>query len=186
MEGKGQTIFLSIIGIATLLVAIIGATFAWFSISVQGNEDAKPIIMNTATLGTVSFEDGSEISLTNIFPTLVPTTKTFKVENTTEGATETLKYNIYLDVTNNTLTPYAEGYFTHSLNGVSSNNGTVAMPVIDTEVPTTRTLIGSGVLNGVDSHTYTYSIIFKESNTNQNAAQGKTFSGRIQVELVNE
>lgn len=186
MEGKGQTIFLSIIGIATLLVAIIGATFAWFSISVQGNEEAKPVIINTAALGTVSFEDGSEISLTNIFPTLVPTTKTFKIENTTQGATETLRYNIYLDVTNNTLTPYANGYFTHSLTGVSSNNGNVAVPMENVEVPTTKTLIGTGVLNGVDSHTYTYSIIFKESGLNQNEAQGKTFSGRIQVELVNE
>ena len=32
-ENKGQTIFLSVIGIATLLVAIIGATFAYFTTS---------------------------------------------------------------------------------------------------------------------------------------------------------
>ncbi len=186
MEGKGQTIFLSIIGIATLLVAIIGATFAWFSITVQGNEEANKIVVNTATLGTVSFEDGSEIALNNIYPTLTPTTKTFKIFNAQEGATETIKYNIYLEVANNTLTPYADGYFTHSLTGVSSNNGAVATVLNEEEVPTTKTLIGTGTLNGTDTHTYTYSIIFKESGLNQNAAQGKTFSGKIQVELVNE
>lgn len=35
-ENKGQTIFLSVIGIATLLVAIIGATFAYFTTSMGG------------------------------------------------------------------------------------------------------------------------------------------------------
>ena len=36
-NNKGQTIFLSVIGIATLLVAIVGATFAWFSTTISGN-----------------------------------------------------------------------------------------------------------------------------------------------------
>ncbi len=38
-ENKGQTIFLSVIGIAKLLVAIIGATFAYFT-TTMGNKDA--------------------------------------------------------------------------------------------------------------------------------------------------
>ena len=37
-ENKGQTIFLSVIGIATLLVAIIGATFAYFTTSMGGTQ----------------------------------------------------------------------------------------------------------------------------------------------------
>lgn len=65
-NNKGQTIFLSVIGIATLLVAIIGATFAWFSVTIQGNDNASSIIVTTATVGSVVFTDGNEINMTNI------------------------------------------------------------------------------------------------------------------------
>ena len=38
MENKsGQGIFYGVIGVATLVVAIIGATFAYFSASASGN-----------------------------------------------------------------------------------------------------------------------------------------------------
>ena len=36
-DTKGQTIFLTIVGIATLLVAVVGATFAWFSIGTSSD-----------------------------------------------------------------------------------------------------------------------------------------------------
>lgn len=42
MEDKrGQGIFLGIVGVATLVVAIIGATFAWFSASVTGDNEVN-------------------------------------------------------------------------------------------------------------------------------------------------
>ena len=49
-NSKGQTIFLSVIGVATLLVAIIGATFAWFSVEVSGNESAQSVYVETMKL----------------------------------------------------------------------------------------------------------------------------------------
>lgn len=58
-ENKGQTIFLSVIGIATLLVAIIGATFAYFT-STAGtgtgdvNLTSKTVAGFTATAGSIS------------------------------------------------------------------------------------------------------------------------------------
>jgi len=52
-DNKGQTIFLSVIGIATLLVAIIGATFAYFTTTMSG--DAADIEATTGTLGKVNF-----------------------------------------------------------------------------------------------------------------------------------
>ena len=52
-DTKGQTIFLTIVGIATLLVAVVGATFAWFSIGTSSDEDPSKMIMTTARLGKV-------------------------------------------------------------------------------------------------------------------------------------
>ena len=57
-DAKGQTIFLSVIGVATLLVAIVGATFAWFNISLTGDEETKNIIVTTASLSSITFESG--------------------------------------------------------------------------------------------------------------------------------
>lgn len=61
-ENKGQTIFLSVIGIATLLVAIIGATFAYFTSTAgtgTGNVDltAKTVAGFTATAGSITSEE---------------------------------------------------------------------------------------------------------------------------------
>ena len=52
-NNRGQSIFLSVVGIATLLVAIVGATFAYFSLTVQGNNTASTISVTAATLGDV-------------------------------------------------------------------------------------------------------------------------------------
>ena len=65
-ESKGQAIFLSVIGVSTLLVAIVGATFAWFSITVEGNDEAQNMVFTTANLGVVSFNDGAEIDASGI------------------------------------------------------------------------------------------------------------------------
>ena len=183
-NNKGQTIFLSVIGIATLLVAIIGATFAWFIITIQGNDKASSIIVTTATVGNVVFTDGNEINMTNIRPETSPqSTKTFTIVNTTSGATEKINYVIYLDVTANTLSAAADGAFVHSLTGTANNGGTVAEKITEAVVPAVgKNRLGSGTLNGTETHTYTYSIQFKETNTDQNAAQGKTFAGKLLVE----
>src|SRR5574344_258427 len=107
-NNKGQTIFLSVIGVATLLVAIIGATFAWFSVQITGNENASSIIITTATLGNVVFTDGNEITLTDIRPETSPAvTKTFYITNTVSSVTTNFSYQIFLNVTENTLSDAA-------------------------------------------------------------------------------
>ncbi len=188
-NNKGQTIFLSVIGIATLLVAIVGATFAWFSISVSGNDKASSVVVTTATLGSVAFTDGAAITMNNIRPETSPQeTKTFTVANTDKNATEDVKYKIQLVVDANTLTPVAEGQFVNTLTGTSSKTegaGTL-VSVAESAVPETTTDFGQGILKGYETHTYTYTIQFKESNKDQNAAQGKAFGAKLQVNLVTE
>ena len=184
-NNKGQTIFLSVIGIATLLVAIVGATFAWFSISVSGNANASSIVVTTAKLGSVEYTDGAAITLTNIKPTTEATTKTFTVANTDSAATETIEYKIGLVIDTNTLTAVADGAFTHELTGVSdktSGAGTL-VSVAKEEVPTASKILGNGSLIGYEKHTYTYKIQFAETNKDQNAAQGAKFGAKIQVAL---
>ena len=206
-NSKGQTIFLSVIGIATLLVAIIGATFAWFSVTVTGNDEASNIIINTAVLGSVEFEDTSAINMSPIRPQTEVTEinqKEFTIAQLDAEATETLSYMIYLDVTTNNLSEVAnlgteqdQIWFHHSLEGTSNGSGTlvqfgkeyngtkVAVPGVGTN-NVLGTDVTAGTLVGQETHTYTYTIIFEESNTDQNSAQGKSFLGKLRVVLEDE
>lgn len=113
-NNKGQTIFLSVIGIATLLVAIIGATFAYFSITVTGNEQASSIFVTTATLGQINFVDGTQIKWDKVNlekdGTDKTESKTFTVENTaTTALTNDVTYDVYMKVTANTISAAANG-----------------------------------------------------------------------------
>ena len=108
--------------------------------------------------------------------------------NTSKNATEDVKYKIQLVVDTNTLTPAAEGQFVNTLTGTSSKTegaGTL-VSVAESAVPETTTDFGQGILKGYETHTYTYTIQFKESNKDQNAAQGKAFGAKLQVNLVTE
>lgn len=209
-SNKGQTIFLSVIGIATLLVAIIGATFAWFSVNVQGNDRASSIIVTTAVLGSVTFTDGSVIDLSNIRPEDTPTaTKTFSVANATEDLSREIEYYVDIEVTANTLsaavnqTQGASGvtgdWFVHAIEVVPGSTTDLTSPNLPSCTPAyvstgteldpfiavpnvgTTTLGTNAMMCGAATHTYTYTIKFVDSNSNQNAGQGTTFYGKLQV-----
>ena len=184
-EIKGQSIFLSIIGIATLLVAIIGATFAWFSISVTGNDNPSDIVITSGNLGQVSFEDGKAIDMKGLMPGSF-TTKTFTVSQTDPSATGTISYNIVLNVKSNTLTPNADNQFVHSLKSSGNTNGGTLAIMDAKPVPVESIIIGSGVIEGYEVHTYEYTIGLNNVDANQNAAQGKEFSGYLSVVLTGD
>jgi len=184
-DSKTQSIFLSIIGIATLLVAIIGATFAWFSITVTGNENPSDIVITSGTLGQVSFVDGTNIEIQNLMPGVF-TTKTFTVSQTDPSATGKIAYNIVLNVKSNTLSPSANNQFVHSLKSSGNSNGGTLATLYATPVPTQSVVIGSGVIEGYEAHTYEYTIGLNNVNEDQNAAQGKEFSGYLSVVLSDE
>ena len=182
---KGQSLFLSIIGIATLLVAIVGATFEWFSITVTGNDNPSDIVITSGNLGQVSFNDGTAIDISNLMPGNY-TTKTFTVSQTDPSATGKISYNIVLNVKNNTLTPNANGQFVHTLKASGNTNGGRLATISDPVVPTQSMVIASGVIEGYEVHTYEYTIGLNNVNEDQNAAQGKQFSGYLSVVLADD
>lgn len=187
-NNKGQSIFLSVVGVATLLVAIVGATFAYFSITVSGNNTASSIKVDTAVLGNVIFTDGTNIDVEKIYPGWVKT-KTFTVANTTINSTEQVAYQIKIKSVINTITPVATygTAFQYSLLGSSSNGGTL-VSATNVQLPTAgqELQIGSnGILNGTCTHTYTFTIRLNETGSDQNSLQGKTYEGVLQVYLLN-
>ncbi len=177
-EKNKQTIFLSAIAIVTLLVAIIGATFAYFSAIVTGNEEASSVEVTTATLG-ISYTNGNEIKMIKVFPGATSGDKTFTVAS--EGATVDQVYTINWEVATFDFTNKED--LVYSLSGTADSTGTPVETKIDEPMPTSTgvTAIGDGTLKPDETHTYTLNVKFKETGSNQNSNQSKTFVGKISV-----
>src|SRR5574344_804552 len=59
---KTNTLLLTVIGVATLLVAVIGATFAYFTATLSGTESSTTITVGAGTL-TISYANSSYVTL---------------------------------------------------------------------------------------------------------------------------
>ena len=163
-ENKGQTIFLSVIGIATLLVAIIGATFAYFTTSMGGTQGT--VNATTAKLGSSSFTAES-VSATAVLPGWTSGAKNVTV---TLGESDVdVNYTCVLTMTANPLTDLKLA--------VAGDNAAAATKTLTTGE--TETKIAEGTLKSGESKTMTYTLTFTETGTVQDSQQGATVSGVV-------
>ena len=171
MENKGQTIFLSVIGIATLLVAIVGATFAWFSATIAGNESASNITVTAARIANAVFEETNTVTATNALPGWSDS-KEFTVSRPA-GSSVSQNYVITLGYTNSGITDL---YYVLTKNAVKGSETQISASAATITIDT-------GTFSSADAETNTYSLLFKfkETGADQNAQQGKNFTGLIQV-----
>lgn len=186
-KDKRQMTFLTIISMATLFFAVVGATFAYFTITVTGNEEASSVMIKSAVLGQVVFEDGQKVNLIKIYPGDYAT-KTFTISNNSSEAAAAIRYNVYLKQTVNEFSSHSIAEFKHEIissSKTSTNEASVLGELASTTVPSPSSTapIFSGTLYGNDTHTYTYKIGLIENNLNQNTAQGLSFAGVLQVEV---
>lgn len=174
---KKQNIMLSVIGIATLLIAIVGATFAWFSIQTSGEVEAETSL-TTANLGTVTFVNGNIAEAIDIYPGWNAETIAFSVIGS--NTVEEIEYTVTATVTGSTK---LAGALTYSMECVSTNGGTCASTV--TSAPLSTTTYTGTLATGSDTHTYTVNMSFPETNTNQNEYQGLNYKVEFSVVLTN-
>lgn len=178
-QNNKSTIFLTVIAIATLLVAVVGATFAFFSANVQGNNDASSVIVKTAKLGIV-YEFGQELRGENINTGWTSEAKTFTVENT--GDVDMTYHIGWVNVVN-TFGDEIDGVvgkpeeLTYTItcdNGISLSN--VQMPTAATaDIQRDITIAPKA------THKCSITVSFAETNSDQNYNQGRTFAGKINV-----
>ena len=185
-SNRKQTIFMSVIGVATLLVAVIGATFAYFTIQVNGNNTASSITITTADVASVTFTDGTAISVANAYPGYTKS-KTFTVATSGGDANSQIGYRIQLVTSNGALASAATNSkeFNYSLSGTKNGGGTVATAVTKADMPSSgTTTIGNGILKGNETHTYTFTVEIQERGSAQDYLQGQTYAGVLQISLA--
>ena len=147
-NNKQNTLLLTVISVATLLVAVIGATFAYFTANVNDTETSA-VILTTATL-TINYEGGTNGLVTNstsVEPTdpngdhpLISKQFTLTAQtNNTNTASKTgdevnMPYVVQLVVTKNTFhltnalssdTNYANTSLSYKLTTSSSDTGAI-------------------------------------------------------------
>lgn len=202
-EGKGNVVLLTIIAIATLLISVVGATFAYFTAVYSGGDDIPELKVISGSIGTV-FDGGDVVTADAIFPTKPDDygnhepigTKTFTIthtSNTIDGVMS--KYFVTLNITKNT---FQSGSLKYKLliNDESTENG-VKLP----EVTEMTDLPGSGPFSLGEAyfmsptkigdedeavHKYDLLFYFPDTEENQNDDQGGEFLAHIEVTAPDE
>lgn len=200
-DNKGQTIFLSVIGIATLLVAIIGATFAYFTTQMSNGGDEANANLTTAKVGTVEYVATGIGEQTNLLPGWSSGAKDVSV--TLTGSDVSYDYSCYLQVTKNEkgtgtdAAQISDMYLTAAKKDASATNVTIADGLatvegyqIKVDDVNKKIKIASGTLaantGGAESKAeFTYTLTFKNAG-NQNAQQGAKFEATVACESSTE
>lgn len=183
-SGKSSMVLLTVIAVATLLVAVVGATFAYFSATMNGRESATTIEVTSGTL-SVEYDGNSKISASNLNPGAVVANKNFTVTGFVTGSTN-LNYEAKLIVNNNTFSNGALVYTITSTN-VSNNGSTITTTSEPVAIPSGKTtiLLGKGLFAGPtttgSTHSYKVNITFVNKGTDQSADLGKTFDAQFSV-----
>lgn len=201
---RNNTILLTVIAIATLLVVVTGATFAYFAAVVRGNETASSISITAASEGTkIAFSGGEEVKLENIYPKgkadgdeWVTKNVTLSSEKTDSEGTSVYTFTMssavngfdFTDDEGNEVKDGTENIlFTFTRDKDNAlNKGTVTSP---TETPdpipvvskSGNQTIGSGIVqNNVDNTViYVLKVYYNNASYNQNNGEQRQFSFHI-------
>ena len=170
-----MTLFVT--GMFLLLIMTTGLSYAYFSASVKGNENAKNVVVEAGTLSLV-YTDGPEIKVQNIKPGWSTTKEVSVKNNGTLGA----YYNVIWQsltntISNNELVLSATCQRLNASGIVEGTCESISQAAISDMTIAKRVSIESGI-----THKYTFTILFKETNVDQNTNQGKKFNGVLGIE----
>ena len=170
-----MTLFVT--GMFLLLIMTTGLSYAYFSASVKGNENAKDMVVEAGTLSLV-YTDGPEIKVQNIKPGWSTTKEVSVKNNGTLGA----YYNVIWQsltntISNNELVLSATCQRLNASGTVEGTCDSISQAAISDMTIAKRVSIEAGI-----THKYTFTILFKETNADQNTNQGKKFNGVLGIE----
>ncbi len=210
-EGRNNTILLTVIGIATLLVAVAGATFAYFTAQTRYNDTSSTLIIKSGDSTSLELL-GSYVKLENIYPKAEAwATKVIRFKNNTNvdtTMTNDVEYTLYMKV-NST---FSAGVLSYEFKRVTAEDvcltnygdtNCAADQLVKTTDTNTSNLVpdvsktpinvtgseqtvtfGDGkFVDGSQQklHVYLLTIYFPDTGANQNAEQNKTFTGQVSV-----
>ena len=193
-----NTILITVIGIATLLVALVGATFAYFSANAV-NDNKQSNNLSASNGVAITYKETGNLELLNAMPgsenkikiTVTNPEKTGKNNNTINNST--FKYNLVLYHDKDEFATNNE-FKELTMNIVQTNSKSVNK--LDSGVWTEFDLTDGAKFNGntttilsnqeiAPGETQTYEITLKYQETNnQSTNNSKSYSGHIMIENI--
>ena len=163
--------------IALLLLLTTGLSYAYFSASISGNENAKDVIVEAGTL-KLTYTDGPSINAQYIKPGW-STTKEVSVKNngTLDAYYNVIWQSLTNTIINNELVLSATCQRLNASGTVEGTCESISQAPISDMTIAKKISIESGF-----THKYTFTILFKETNADQNYNQGKEFNGVLGIE----
>ena len=180
-KGLNKSIKVKIIAVTALLLlmGVFGVSYAYFTVQVTGNENASSIDMTAAKLSLI-YTDVQIIMGEHEQPGWTDT-KVLTVEN---NGTDTVSYALkWRELVNTIINDELVISATcTSTSGTCPNIPETIVPNAPTEV-TNVYLYGPVTIPVGAKHTYTLTVLFKETGSNQNYNQNKYFNGTINVDV---
>ena len=208
VEQKNKMAYIILL-LASLLIAVIGGTYAYFTAGMSTGETQATLKVGAGQL-KIKFANTNSVQIAeNVQPTPAKTectkqtgayycdqsqytpvgTKTFTLTGTnTTDASKNMKmpYNIKLIIPQN---QFSSGALKYTLIGSKEANDNGQVVNIDTwqDIPTgantAGTVLGSGYFMPGENvvHTYTFNIYFPDNHISQDADKNKIFGGLIEI-----
>ena len=208
VEQKNKMVYIILL-LASLLIAVIGGTYAYFTAGMSTGETQATLKVGAGQL-KIKFANTNSVQIAeNVQPTPAKNectkqtgayycdqsqytpvgTKTFTLTGTnTTDASKNMKmpYNIKLIIPQN---QFSSGALKYTLIGSKEANDNGQVVNIDTwkDIPTgantTGIVLGSGYFMPGENvvHTYTFNIYFPDNHISQDADKNKVFGGLIEI-----
>lgn len=181
-EREVKTYIYAIIAVLSFILVAIGTTIAAYYF-VNESDDNKPIKLKTAYVSAM-FEATDNISEDKILPGWSDELK-FSITNVSSEENAIGDYSLYWEIEKNELendsfvyTLVGKSYKNDDEISESSDNKLVSV-VNEIRVPSVSVAIGDGIINTGVRHEYVLKVSLKESGTNQNDLQAKTFKAKV-------
>ena len=170
--------YLTITLFALSIFLIIGISYAYFELSVSGNDNSKNMVVTAGTLELTFNDKDSVITLNNAKPGDYYT-KTITVKNT--GTLDSSYNLVWQELTNEIINDELVIEATcKQLNASNTEEGTCS-PLSETPV-SSNTILKKVSISPSYTHEYTIKVTFKEMNKSQNYNTNKTFKGKFGIE----
>lgn len=212
MENKKNTILLTVIAVATLLVAVVGATFAYFTAQ-GGSASQADVVVQTGKAGSSSlgtfkainiyadatnFAQGKDDQTGTSTGTVEWTAPTNVKGGEVAEADRTMCYTATLEITNNTFvksaantTDAAELEFT-AVKGSTTIIDKMDITTTKTNVQIPTTVGGTDYTHklvadagATVSDSWTLTVTLKNLGVDQNDNTGKNFAGAVKFDKTN-
>lgn len=179
--GKSNTVLLAVIGIATLLVVVVGATFAYFAAQVNG-EDTSVLNITASDKGTEIEASGlEEVTVANVYPRPEPWVEkviSLKTSNYAQGTSSTATYTFSMVVASN----FVENDLQYTF--IKQSGPTDATETAELTNLASNTDIAHGTVSLTAPGTITYLLqvyFVNKENVNQNPAVGATTDAQVEA-----